>query len=48
MFGSYRPSSIPALLTVNHDRLLEPIGNIPLAKAQARYHAQSEDVAMAA
>ena len=32
----------------NHRRLLEPIGNIPPAKAQARCYAQTEDVAMAA
>ncbi|CAO3424541.1 Mobile element protein [Azospirillum endophyticum] len=32
----------------NHRRLLEPIGNSPPAEAEARYHAQTEDVAMAA
>ncbi|WP_042703496.1 integrase core domain-containing protein, partial [Azospirillum sp. B506] len=32
----------------NHRRLLEPIGNIPPAEAEARYYAQVEDVAMAA
>ena len=32
----------------NHRRLLEPIGNIPPAKAKARYYAQAEDVAIAA
>ncbi len=32
----------------NHRRLLEPIGNIPPAEAEARYYAQTEDVAMAA
>ncbi len=32
----------------NHRRLIEPIGNSPPAEAEARYHAQSEDVAMAA
>nr|WP_244442563.1 hypothetical protein [Azospirillum lipoferum] len=32
----------------NNRRLLEPIGNIPPAKAQARHHAQTEDVAIAA
>ncbi len=32
----------------NHRRLLEPIGNIPPAEAEARYYAQAEDVAMAA
>ena len=33
---------------VNHRRLLEPIGNIPPAKAEARFHAQSEGLAMVA
>ena len=32
----------------NHRRLLEPIGNIPPAEAEARYYAQIEDVALAA
>jgi len=32
----------------NNRRLLEPIGNIPPAEAEARYYAQIEDVAMAA
>ena len=32
----------------NHRRLLEPIGNIPPAEAEARYYAQTEDVAWAA
>lgn len=32
----------------NHRRLLEPIGNIPPAQAEARYYAQTGDVAMAA
>ncbi|GLR77675.1 hypothetical protein GCM10007856_03430 [Azospirillum oryzae] len=32
----------------NHRRLLEPIGNIPPAETEARYDAQTEDVAMAA
>ena len=32
----------------NHRRLLEPIGNIPPAEAEARYYAQSEGLAMAA
>ncbi|BAI75678.1 transposase (plasmid) [Azospirillum sp. B510] len=32
----------------NHRRLLEPIGNIPPAEAEARYYAQNEDVPMAA
>jgi len=32
----------------NHRRLLKPIGNIPPAEAEARYYAQTEDVAMAA
>ena len=32
----------------NHRRLLEPTGNIPPAKAEARYYAQTEDVARAA
>ena len=32
----------------NHRRLLEPIGNIPPAEAEARYYAQTEDVATAA
>ena len=32
----------------NHRRLLEPIGNIPPAEAEARCYAQTEGVAMAA
>lgn len=32
----------------NHRRLLEPIGNIPPAEAEARYYAQSEPTALAA
>ena len=32
----------------NHRRLLEPIGNIPPAEAEARYYAQTGDIAMAA
>ena len=32
----------------NNRRLLEPIGNIPPAEAEARYYAQIEVVAMAA
>ena len=31
----------------NHRRLLEPIGYIPPAEAEARYYEQLEDVAMA-
>ena len=31
----------------NHRRLLDPIGNTPPAEAEARYYAQTEDVAMA-
>ena len=32
----------------NNRRLLEPIGNIPPAEAEARYYAQSEDLARGA
>jgi putative transposase len=32
----------------NHRRLLEPIGNIPPAEAEARYYAQTVSLAMAA
>jgi putative transposase len=32
----------------NNKRLLEPIGNIPPAEAEARYYAQSEELAIAA
>jgi len=32
----------------NHKRLLEPIGNIPPAEAEARYNAQLEEPAIAA
>jgi len=32
----------------NHQRLLEPIGNIPPAEAEARYYAQFEEIAVAA
>jgi hypothetical protein len=33
---------------VNNRRLLEPIGNIPPAEAEARYYAQSDEFAMVA
>jgi transposase InsO family protein len=32
----------------NNRRLLEPIGNIPPAEAEARYYAQSDEIAMVA
>jgi transposase InsO family protein len=32
----------------NHRRLLEPIGNVPPAEAEARYYAQAEELAQAA
>ena len=32
----------------NHQRLLEPIGHVPPAEAEARFHAQLENTAMAA
>jgi len=32
----------------NNRRLLEPIGNIPPAEAEARYYVQSEELAMVA
>jgi transposase InsO family protein len=32
----------------NHRRLLEPIGNVPPAEAEARYYAQTEAPALAA
>jgi transposase InsO family protein len=32
----------------NHRRLLEPIGNIPPAEAEARYYEQIDDLAMIA
>ncbi len=32
----------------NHRRLLEPIGNVPPAEAEARYHAQADKLARAA
>jgi transposase InsO family protein len=32
----------------NNRRLLEPIGNIPPAEAEARYHAAREEIALAA
>jgi transposase InsO family protein len=32
----------------NHRRLLEPIGNIPPAEAEARYYAQANERAMVA
>ena len=32
----------------NHGRLLEPIGNVPSAEAEARYYAQAEVQALAA
>jgi transposase InsO family protein len=35
-------------LRFNNRRLLEPIGNIPPAEAEARYYAQIDDVASAA
>ena len=33
---------------VNNRRLLAPIGNIPPAEAEARFHAQSNELAMVA
>jgi putative transposase len=32
----------------NNRRLLEPIGNVPPAEAEARYHADQEEIALAA
>ena len=32
----------------NHRRLLEPIGNIPPAEAEARYYAAQQEIALAA
>jgi hypothetical protein len=32
----------------NNRRLMEPIGNIPPAEAEARYYAQSDELAMVA
>jgi putative transposase len=32
----------------NHRRLLEPIGNVPPAEAEARYYAQAKVQALAA
>jgi transposase InsO family protein len=32
----------------NHRRLLEPIGNMPPAEAEARYHAELEPTTLAA
>ena len=32
----------------NHRRLLEPIGNIPPAEAEANYYQQTRELAMAA
>jgi putative transposase len=32
----------------NHRRLLEPIGNVPPAEAEARYYAQAEAQSLAA
>jgi transposase InsO family protein len=32
----------------NNRRLLEPIGNMPPAEAEARYYADQEEVALAA
>ncbi len=32
----------------NHRRLLEPIGNLPPAEAEARYYAQAQEPALAA
>ena len=52
--GPWRPLEAVEFATLewvdgfNHRRLLEPIGNIPPAEAEARYYAQTEDVAMAA
>ncbi|MFC7478453.1 IS3 family transposase, partial [Dankookia sp. GCM10030260] len=33
---------------LNHCRLLEPIGNIPPAEAEARYSARQQEIAVAA
>ncbi|WP_158497226.1 hypothetical protein [Methylocystis sp. ATCC 49242] len=41
-------SGSPTARTGYNKRLLEPIGNIPPAEAEARYYAQIEEHAMAA
>lgn len=52
--GSWRSFEAVEFATVewvdwfNHRRLLEPIGNMPLAEAEARYYAQIEDLALTA
>jgi hypothetical protein len=43
-----KPSSSRRSNWFNHRRLLEPIGNIPPAEAEARYYALNDQAAMAA
>ena len=46
--GSQASSALEWVDWFNHRRLLEPIGNIPPAEAEARYYDQIETLAMAA
>ncbi len=46
--GSQASSALAWVDWFNHRRLLEPIGNIPPAEAEARYHDRIETLAMAA
>jgi hypothetical protein len=43
-----RYNKLERIVLPNHRRLLEPIGNIPPAKAEKRYHAVLDDVPVAA
>ncbi|MDE4915898.1 hypothetical protein PQI07_35540 [Methylobacterium sp. 092160098-2] len=46
--GAYRLRPGGGIQSINHRRLLEPIGNVPPAEAEARYDAQAKVQALAA
>lgn len=46
--GAYRLRPGGGIQSINHRRLLEPIGNVPPAEAEARYYAQAEAQSLAA
>ena len=46
--GAYRLGPGGGIQSINTRRLLEPIGNIPPAEAEARYYAKAEVQALAA
>ncbi len=46
--ADYRPPPGGGIQSINHRRLLDPIGNVPPAEAEARYYAQAQEPALAA